>query len=278
MKILVTGSKGMLAADLIKELEGVYGVTGRDIHDYDICDRDSVVGEIKRIEPDYVINCAAYTHVDNCEKESDLAFSVNAEGVKNLALGCKQTGSILCQISTDFVFDGKKGSPYVETDIVHPLSVYGRSKLEAEEYVQEILDDYLIVRTSWLFGRSGKNFVETISGLAKEREVLEVVNDQTGSPTFSVDLARAIKSLIETSARGIYHVSNTGTCTWYDFACKISELTGGMARIVPVDSNKSPRPAVRPGYSVMDCSKFKTTTGITLQQWEDALKEYLDSR
>jgi len=277
MKILVTGSKGMLATDLIKELEGIYGVTGRDIHDYDICDRDSAVGEIKRIKPDYVINCAAYTQVDKCETESDLAFAVNAEGVKNLALGCKQAGSMLCQISTDFVFDGKKGSSYAETDRVNPLSVYGKSKLEGEKHVQGILGDYLIVRTSWLFGRSGKNFVETISGLAKEREVLEVVDDQTGSPTFTVDLARAIKLLIETSARGIYHVCNSGVCSWYDFACKISELTGGTARIVPVDSTKNPRPAVRPGYSVMDCTKFTTTTGVSLQHWEDALKEYLDS-
>ncbi len=276
MKILITGSKGMLAADLIKELDGIYGITGRDIHDYDICDRDTVLAEINRLKPDCVINCAAYTHVDMCETETDLAFAVNAEGVKNLALGCKQAGCILIQISTDFVFDGKKTSPYVETDPVNPLSVYGKSKLGGEKYIQEILDDYLIVRTSWLFGRSGKNFVETIGALSKERELLEVVDDQTGSPTFTVDLAKAIRALIAVSARGIFHVCNSDSCSWYDFACKITELTGGMAQIVPVDSNKNPRPAVRPGYSVMDCGKFNAKAGVVLQPWEDALKEYLD--
>jgi len=275
MKILITGSKGMLAADLIKEFEGTCEIIGRDIHDFDICDKDLVIDEINKEKPDFVINCAAYTHVDNCETEKDLAFSVNGEGVKNLALGCKEAGSLLCHVSTDFVFDGKKGLPYVETDMVNPLSVYGMSKLEGEKNIQEILEDYLIVRTSWLFGRAGKNFVETISGLAKERDVLEVVNDQTGSPTFTVDLSRAIKALIDVSARGVYHVSNSGICTWFDFACKICELTGGTSKINPVSSDKYVRPAVRPGYSVMDCSKFKVKTGLTLQPWEDALMEYL---
>jgi dTDP-4-dehydrorhamnose reductase len=276
MKILIAGSKGMLAADLIKEFEGTCEIIGRDIHDFDICDKDLVIDEINKEKPDCVINCAAYTHVDNCETDKDLAFSVNGEGVKNLALGCKEAGSLLCHVSTDFVFDGKKGLPYVETDMVNPLSVYGMSKLEGEKNIQEILEDYLIVRTSWLFGRAGKNFVETISGLAKERDVLEVVNDQTGSPTFTVDLSRAIKALIDVSARGVYHVSNSGICTWFDFACKICELTGGTSKINPVSSDKYVRPAVRPVYSVMDCSKFKIKTGLIIQSWEDALMEYLD--
>jgi len=276
MKLLITGSKGMLAADLIKEFEGTCEIIGRDIHDFDICDKELVIDEINKLKPDCVINCAAYTHVDNCETEKNQAFAVNGEGVRNLALACKEAGSLLCHVSTDFVFDGKKGIPYVETDAVNPLSVYGMSKLEGEKNIQEILDDYIIVRTSWLFGRAGSNFVETISKLAKEREVLDVVNDQTGSPTFTVDLSRAIKRLIDVSARGVYHVCNSGICTWFDFACKICELTRGTASVNPVSSDTYVRPAVRPDYSVMDCTKFKIKTDLILQPWEDALKQYLE--
>lgn len=265
----------MLAADMIKVLEADHEIVCRDVHDADICDRKAITAEIEKIQPDWVINCAAYTQVDNCEAEKDLAYAINGEGVKNLALGCKAVGSILCHISTDFVFDGKKGSPYVESDPVNPLSVYGSSKLKGEQYVQQILADYLIVRTSWLFGPAGKNFVETIRVLCQERDVLQVVDDQKGSPTFTRDLAAAVKRLMDVSARGIFHVCNSGTCSWFDFAKKICDLTGGKSKVLPVPSDKNPRPAVRPAYSVMDCGRFEKTAGYSMKIWQEALQEYL---
>jgi len=276
VKILITGCNGMFAADLIRALEAENELVGRDVHDADICDREAIINEIGKIKPDWVINCAAYTQVDNCEAEKDLAYAVNAEGVRNLAMGCRAVGSLLCHISTDFVFDGSKNSSYDESDPVNPLSVYGRSKLQGEQYIQEILKDFLIVRTSWLFGPAGKNFVATIRKLCQEREVLEVVDDQTGSPTFTRDLAAAVQRLMDVSARGIFHVCNSGACTWFGFAGKICELTGGRAKVVPVSSVKNPRPAVRPAYSVMNCSRFEKTTGQVLRHWEDALQEYLE--
>ena len=275
MKVLVTGARGMLARAVLQELESTCELTGRDVHDLDICDAGLVSREIAALRPDCIINCAAFTDVDGCESRSGEAFAVNADGVRNLAAAAAASGSMLYHISTDFVFDGTSLAPYAEQDEPNPLSVYGRSKLQGELHVQSILDRYVIVRTSWLFGRGGKNFVETIRRLARERQELRVVNDQTGCPTHAADLARAIRALMEAPAQGLYHVCNAGSCTWYDFAVKIVALTGGTARVVPTTAAELDRPAARPACSVMDCSRLARETGFRPKPWEDALREYL---
>ena len=180
MKVLITGSHGMLAADLIRVLEGTCDLYTPKEKDLDICDHDSVQSAVRKIRPDVVVNCAAFTDVDGCETRQETAFSINGEGVKNIALACRKTGCDLYHVSTDFVFDGKKDVPYKETDDVQPLSVYGRSKLQGEQHVRQILDRYVIVRTSWLFGKAGNNFVKTIMRLMQESDEISVVNDQSG--------------------------------------------------------------------------------------------------
>ena len=277
MKVLITGANGMLGQDLTVELNGSFEICTRDIADYDICDKEKVFLDLKKIKPDFVVNCAAYTNVDGCESERDLAFSVNSDGVKNIALACKETGSVLYHISTDFVFDGNKGESYVETDDANPLSVYGQSKLGGERHIQAILTRYVIIRTSWLFGKGGNSFVATIIKLSEENKEIRVVNDQTGCPTYTVDLAKAIKALLLIPAQGIYHVCNAGMCTWYEFAVKIIDLLGRKIRVIPITSQQLARPAVRPSYSVMDCRKIISEAGFHPRPWEHALKEYLIS-
>lgn len=275
MKILITGAHGMLAYDVIRELESSFEIYTGDLPQFDICDKEKVTHEIAQIKPDFVINCAGYTNVDGCETEQELAFAVNADGVQNIAQACKETGCILYHISTDFVFDGKKEIPYIETDDVNPLSTYARTKLEGERHVQAILEKYVIVRTSWLFGEGGKNFVTTIRKLSEENDKIRIVHDQIGSPTYAVDLARAIKALLHNPAQGIYHVCNSGKCTWYEFAVKIVELLGHKTVVVPITSQELARPAVRPRFSVMDCGKLISETGFHLRSWEDALEDFL---
>lgn len=277
MKVLITGANGMLGQDLTVELNGSFEICTRDIADYDICDKEKVFLDLKKIKPDFVVNCAAYTNVDGCESERDLAFSVNSDGVKNIALACKETGSVLYHISTDFVFDGNKGESYVETDDANPLSVYGQSKLGGERHIQAILTRYVIIRTSWLFGKGGNSFVATIIKLSEVNKEIRVVNDQTGCPTYTVDLAKAVKALLLIPAQGIYHVCNAGMCTWYEFAVKIVDLLGRKIRVIPITSQQLARPAVRPSYSVMDCRKIISEAGFHPRPWEHALKEYLIS-
>jgi len=278
MKVLITGSSGMLATDLIRELEGACELYTPAEQDLNICDFATVQSTVRNIGPDVVVNCAAFTDVDGCETKREQAFAVNAMGAKNISLACRDNQSVLYHVSTDFVFDGKQDVPYKETDAEQPLSVYGLSKLKGEQHVRKILDRYAIVRTSWLFGESGNNFVKTILRLLEEKEEISVVHDQTGSPTYTVDLARAIKELIRLSARGVFHVCNAGACTWYEFAVKIRELSGKPVPIVPITTDQMDRPAQRPAYSVLDCGKFAQTTGEHMRFWEDALNEYMRSQ
>ena len=275
MKILIVGAGGMLARDVIKELEGSCELYKRDIPEFDIRDEKKVFADITGICPDFVINCAAYTNVDGCETEEAMALAVNAEGVKHLAQACRETGSVLYHISTDFVFDGKKGTPYIETDTTNPLSVYGSSKLEGERFIQDILSEHVIIRTSWLFGTGGNNFVSTIMKLSEKKDEISVVSDQVGCPTYAPDLAKALKALIDLRAEGIYHFCNKGMCTWHEFACKIVELTGRKTRVVPITTQQFARSAERPGYSVMDCNKLISATGQIPRSWIEALSSYL---
>jgi len=280
-RILVIGAKGMLGRDLVETLRTSFPgdeITGWDVEEIDIQEERSTVTRIKNLEPGVIVNVAAYTDVDGCELNEKKAFAINAEGVKHVALGAVRCGAKVVTLSTDYIFDGKKGSPYVEEDPPNPLNVYGRSKWKGEQYVQELAKDPLIIRTQWLYGKHGKNFVASILRQAREKASLSVVNDQIGSPTYTVDLSHAIALLIERKARGIFHVANNDSCTWYHYARRILELSGiEGAKVVPVSSKELAYPAVRPAYSVLDTQKLKREAGLTLRPWTEALKDYLSS-
>ncbi len=280
-RILVIGAKGMLGKDLVQVLRSSLQtdeVLGWDIDEIDIQEEKSTVAKIENLQPRFVVNVAAYTDVDGCELHKEKAFAINAEGMRHVALGAVRGGARVLYLSTDYIFEGKKGKPYLENDPPNPLNVYGRSKLRGEQYVQEIVKDALIVRTQWLYGRHGNNFVDVILRQAREKEVLSVVNDQTGLPTYTVDLSKAISLLIERDARGIFHVANSNPCTWYEYAQKILELSGIKGvNVIPISSRELGRPATRPSYSVLDTQKFKQETGMTLRPWPEALKDYLST-
>ena len=280
-KILVIGAKGMLGKDLVQVLRSSLQtdeVLGWDIDEIDIQEEKSTVAKIENLQPGFVVNVAAYTDVDGCELHKEKAFAINAEGMRHVALGAVRGGARVLYLSTDYIFEGKKEKPYLENDRPNPLNVYGRSKLRGEQYVQEIVKDALIVRTQWLYGRYGNNFVDAILRQAREKEVLSVVNDQTGLPTYTVDLSKAISLLIERDARGIFHVANSDPCTWYEYAQRILELSGIKGvNVIPISSRELGRPATRPSYSVLDTQKFKQETGMILRPWSEALKDYLST-
>ncbi len=278
MKILVTGACGMLAKDIIEELRSDHEVIAREHPELDICDREKVLAEVREIGPEILVNCAAFTAVDQCETEEERALQVNGGGVANLVQACNEQGVTLYHISTDFIFDGTKGTPYVENDAANPLSAYARSKYAGEQEIFKASKKYVIVRTSWLFGKNGNNFVETMLRLSDERDVLKVVDDQRGCPTYTVDLARAVKVLIHTGAEGVFHMSNSGECSWCDFAKKIMELSGAATRVDPISAADFGSPAQRPQYSVLNCDKLKAATGFQPRHWEETLKEYLHDR
>lgn len=277
MKILVTGAKGMLGTALTAALKR-YDTTGLGKDALDITDKKAVEIAVEIYKPDVVINSAAFTKVDECESKADLAFLVNAEGPKNLALACKNRGMRLIHISTDYIFDGTKTAPYKEDDKVNPLSVYGRSKLAGEENIKALLDNHLIVRTQWLYGENGPDFVETIIRIAKDKDELRVVNDQQGCPTYTKDLALAVKILIEKGCRGTYHVANSGACTWYEFALEILKLKGLDKRVIPITTEDIARLAKRPLNSILSCEKLERDTGFVFRHWQEALGEYLQNR
>jgi dTDP-4-dehydrorhamnose reductase len=276
VKILVVGAQGMLGTDLVKVLSSTKTVVGTDIKDFDITRQEGTIEAVSEIRPDFLVNVAAFTQVDQCEKEEKKAMAVNGEGVRNLALACLKIGAKMMLVSTDYIFDGRKREPYQEEDTPNPLSVYGRSKLLGEHYLQERMESFIIVRTAWLYGANGPNFVKTIVRLAQEREELKVVDDQCGTPTYSLHLARAINALIETGVTGIFHVTNRGFCTWYEFACEIVRLKRLNVNIRSATTDEIGRPAKRPPLSVLDCSKFEKTTTLVLPHWKDAVKEFIE--
>ena len=273
------GAKGMLGRDLMGVLLSSLPndeVFGWDIEDIDIQKEEDTVFKIEKLRPHIVINIAAYTDVDGCESNGEKAFAVNAEGAKHVALAALRCRAKVVYLSTDYVFDGNKREPYLESDFPHPLNVYGRSKWKGEQYVQELVKDVLIIRTQWLYGRYGKNFVTSILRQASEKRVLSIVNDQIGSPTYTADLAKAISVLIQFDARGIFHVANSDLCAWYTFGQAILKLSGmDKVRVIPISSKEFGRPAVRPSYSVLNCQKLKKETGLALRPWSEALKDYL---
>ncbi len=276
MKILILGHKGMLGSDLMLRLIASHEVTGKDVDEIDIVSEDECRRVIAECSPEIVINAAGYTNVDGCEANREACFSVNAEGVKNVALACRGRGITLVHFSTDYVFDGRKGSPYVEEDLPAPLNVYGASKREGEQFLCEFAEGFLLIRTAWLYGVHGNNFVKAILGKAAVLKTLEVVDDQVGSPTWTRDLAAAVELLIEGGHTGIFHVTNRGRCSWYEFARAIVQYADlNDVGIQPISTEKLDRPAVRPAWSVLDCRKFEAASGMTLPPWRSALKDYL---
>ena len=276
MRITVFGASGLLGNALVREWSGDE-VTGLTSKDADIRHAQQVLNVVERSRPQWIVLAAAYTDVDGCETHRDLAFEVNLRGAANVARAARAVGGRLLFLSSDYVFDGTKTTPYETNDPRAPKSVYGASKAEAEIRLLEIVPDCCIVRTSWLFGVGGKCFPETILRIAATGSEIDVVNDQRGCPTYNVDLARAIVQLCRREAKGIVHVTNAGACTWFEFAEKIVRSAGLNTVIRPTTSQNLARPAVRPKYSVLSPRSLDAYQ-LSLPSWEDALARYLAER
>ena len=290
MKILITGSKGQLGNELQDIINKGYAEIGKvsdniknsevialDVEELDITKLDEVNRVLTDVKPDVVINCAAATNVDGCESNEDFAFKVNSIGPRNLAIICEKIGAKLVQVSTDYVFSGVGEKPLTEYDLTAPYSVYGKTKLLGENYVREFSSKYFIVRTAWLYGYVGHNFVYTMRRLGKEKDSINVVNDQRGNPTHANDLAYHILKLIETEEYGVYHCTGKGECTWYDFAKTIIELSGEECKVNPCTSEEYKTPAKRPEYSSLDNMMLRNTVGDEMRDWKDAIKSFINN-
>ena len=276
MRVTIFGASGLLGKELMREWSGD-SVSGLSSRDADICDAKRVRQVVQETRPEWIVLAAAYTDVDGCEKNPDLAFAVNRDGAVNVATAAKEFGARLLFLSSDYVFDGKKTTPYETGDARNPQSVYGRTKAEAEIKLLELMPDCCIARTSWLFGTGGKCFPDTILKLAASRPALDVVDDQRGCPTYAVDLARAIVQLCRKNANGIVHVTDAGDCTWFEFAREIVRSAGLATTVRPVSSQQMARPAPRPTYSVLSPTRLQAL-GIEMPSWRDALRRYLEQR
>jgi len=276
MRVTIFGASGLLGKALMREWSGD-AVTGLSSGDADIRNGARILQVVEETHPEWIVLSAAYTDVDGCESNTGLAFGVNRDGAVNVATAAKEVGARLLFLSSDYVFDGKKTTPYETDNPRNPQSAYGRTKAEAEIKLLALLPDCCIVRTSWLFGIGGKCFPDTILKLAASRPALDVVNDQRGSPTYGVDLARAIISLCRKNASGIVHVTNAGDCSWFEFAQQIVQSAGLVTTVRPVSTEQMARPAPRPAYSVFSPSS-RLALGIEMPSWGDALKRYLEER
>lgn len=274
MKILVTGADGQLGREFQRINKNTNELVLVSRNDMDITDHERVRKIFAQIKPDAVVHCAAYTQVDKAESDFDSAFRVNVVGTQNIASQCLKYKSQMVYVSTDYVFDGKTDKEYREYDKTCPINCYGKTKLLGEMTVKEITGRHFIVRTAWLYG-DGKNFTKTMLKLASERQKLQVVNDQFGSPTFTRDLATTILRLLSTDAYGTYHASCNGTCTWYDFAKKIFSFVGSDIELEPINTDSFPTPAKRPLFSVLDNYMLRMTIGDNMRYWEEALEDYL---
>lgn len=277
MKVLVTGVKGQLGYDVARELEkrGTE-VVGVDVDEMDVTDEAAVHRVIVEAAPDAVIHCAAYTAVDAAEDNEEMCRRVNADGTRYIAGVCKELAIKMLYISTDYVFDGQGTRPWEPDDERNPLSVYGQTKYEGELAVQNMLDKYFIVRITWTFGVNGKNFVKTMLRLAETNNRITVVNDQYGSPTATADLAVLLSDMIETEKYGVYHATNEGICTWYEFTCEIFRQAGIDIEVVPVTTEEYNAKAKRPANSRMSKDKLDANGFKRLPPWQDALKRYLE--
>ena len=277
MKVLVTGAAGMLAQEVLSALEAA-GHTLQPHPALDITRLDEVRKAIHGARPDWVVHLAAYTDVDGCEARADHAMKVNGEGSGHVALAAAEVGSAILAMSSDYVFAGDDPRPQREDDLTGPLSAYGRSKLAGEEAVRAANRDHAIVRTAWLYGRGGRNFVDTILDRALAGGALSVVDDQRGSPTWTRDLAGALVKLLAKGVRGTFHATNSGSCTWHEFAVAICEAAGVRVPVARISSAQLERPARRPAHSVLDTSKLQDAIGQALPQWRDAMERYLAQR
>lgn len=278
MKVLVTGGKGQLgqATQALAPKYPNISFHFTDSDETDITNIESLENTFSQIKPDYCINAAAYTAVDKAESDQDKAYAVNVTGAKNLALICKKYGTTLLHVSTDFVFDGSQDTPYTEEDTTNPKGVYGLTKRDGEEEVKNNMDEYYIVRTAWVYSEYANNFMKTMIKLGKERESLNIVSDQIGSPTNANDLADALVQIIISGkkAYGIYHFSNEGVASWYEFACQIFKINNINVQANPIPASAYPTPATRPAYSLLDKSKIKNVFGIHINDWKESLKPY----
>ena len=276
MRVFVTGVKGQLGYDVMNELEkqGLEGI-GVDIDEMDITDADQVNKVIKEAAPDAVIHCAAYTAVDAAEDNEEICRKVNAQGTENIAKVCEELDIKMMYISTDYVFNGQGERPWEPDDEREPLNVYGQTKYEGELAIEEHVKKFFTVRIAWVFGVNGKNFIKTMLNLGKTHDHITVVNDQTGSPTYTYDLARLLVDMIQTDKYGRYHATNEGLCTWYEFACEIFKQAGMDVSVAPVSSDEYPAKAKRPSNSRMDKSKLTANGFQPLPTWQDALSRYL---
>jgi dTDP-4-dehydrorhamnose reductase len=287
MVVLVTGSSGQLGQSLqfiapnYPQIDFVFC----DSKTLDITSLENCETIFSNYKPDFCINAAAYTAVDKAENEPEKAFAINVTGAKNLAEVSKKFDTILLHISTDFVFDGNKKTPYLEQDLPNPTGVYGQTKLDGEKAIQQVLEKHFIIRTSWVYSQFGNNFMKTMLRLASERDTISVVNDQIGSPTNAVDLAEIVIKLVTEHSKlsrsfgtehfyGIYNFSNEGQCSWYDFAKKIFEINNISINLLPIPTSSFPTPAKRPSFSVLDKTKIKKMFGIEINNWENSIEKY----
>lgn len=283
MVVLVTGSSGQLGQSLqfiapnYSQIDFVFC----DSKTLDITNFENCEAIFSKFNPDFCINAAAYTAVDKAESEPEKAFAINVTGAKNLAEVSKKFDTVLLHISTDFVFDGNKKTPYLEQDLPNPTGVYGQTKLDGEKAIQQVLEKHFIIRTSWVYSQFGNNFMKTMLRLASERDTISVVNDQIGTSTNAVDLAEILLKLVTEHSKlntehlyGIYNFSNEGQCSWYDFAKKIFEINNISINLLPIPTTSFPTPAKRPSFSVLDKTKIKKVFGIEINNWEDSIEKY----
>jgi dTDP-4-dehydrorhamnose reductase len=279
IKALVTGGNGQLAQSLkdVVNHQDELDVDFQDLPDLDITNKQQLESYFSNNELDYCINCAAYTAVDLAEEQSDLAYAVNAEGPKYLAEVCQKHQVTLIHISTDFVFDGQKRIPYLETDAPNPLSVYGASKLQGERSIQETTEAYFIIRTSWLYSEYGKNFMKTMLSLSETLNEISVVSDQIGSPTYAGDLAEVLIQIVLSSSTnyGVYHYSNSGTISWYDFAVEIFKQFGKTIEVKPIKTKDYPTAAKRPKFSALNTIKIENNFDCTIKDWQRSLNKVI---
>lgn len=274
-KILVTGCNGQLGREIQKEYENDGAMLiCTDMGDLDISDNEQVMRYVRDLQPDVIMNCAAYTAVDACENEWDLAYRTNAIGPRNLAIAARETGAKLMHISTDYVFEGNAHEPYTEFDEVHPVSAYGKTKLEGERFVQQFAERYFILRTAWLYGE-GNNFAKTMLRLAESHDEVRVVCDQFGSPTSAAELAKVMHRLEPTENYGLFHATCEGSCSWADFAEEIFRLAGKTTKVTRVTTEEYGSTTKRPAYSVLDNYMLRLTTDARMADWKDALRAYL---
>lgn len=275
-KIIVTGCNGQLghAINEIYADSSEYECVNTDVGELDITNVDAVMAFAREVKPYAIVNCAAYTDVNRCESEFDLAFRINAIGPRNLAIAASETGAKLVQISTDYVFPGNKNKELTEFDPVGPVSAYGIGKLAGELYVRDFADRYFMIRTAWLYGE-GKNFVRTMLRLSETNDTVRVVKDQIGNPTSAAELAKAIAYLLPTENYGLFHGTCEGSCSWAEFTSEIFRLAGKKTKVEPITTDEYPTPAKRPAYSMLDNYMLRMTTDFRFAHWKDAIAEYL---